>query len=367
MQIAEARLYRYELTYAHGTYRMSHGREITTLPSLVVGITTDTGLTGWGEVCPLGSAYLPVTVDGLESSIGGLLSVLIGLNPLDRAAVWAAMDDAFLGQPYAKSPIDNAVWDIAGQAAGQPVYELLGGRRTERMPAYWAVPLDSAEATADFIAARKAEGGTRFQLKLGDDPDDDLARIQACAQTIGPGDLVLADANTGWTRAQAISVLRRFPDDHRIILEQPCESLSDNLALAPFLAAPMVLDECILSPDDLVRAAASKVVAGVNLKCSRVGGTTRQQLMKEFALALGLNVSIEDMWGGDIATAQIAHMAATVPERNLMLVPQYNEWNNEHVEDQPTSSDNGWMAPRTSPGLGVQPNIERLGKPVAQA
>ena len=147
---------------------MSRGRVIGRLDSTVVRLTTDEGLVGWGEVCPLGPAYLPAYAQGARAALRELAPTLIGLDPRNLAAVNDAMDAALAGHAYAKSPIDVACWDLLGQVAGLPVVALsavLG----DRFPLYTAVPPAPAEQMR--LRRRAPRRGVRhFQLKIGGDP-----------------------------------------------------------------------------------------------------------------------------------------------------------------------------------------------------
>src|SRR5436189_4550625 len=106
MRITSVDVHDFELTYVHGSYVMSGGRVIDSLSSTIVRVTTDTGLDGWGEVCPLGTTYLPAHVGGARAALQVLAPAVIGLDPCNLAAVNEAMDLALMGHEYAKSPID---------------------------------------------------------------------------------------------------------------------------------------------------------------------------------------------------------------------------------------------------------------------
>ncbi|MBS0393955.1 MAG: mandelate racemase, partial [Proteobacteria bacterium] len=173
MKIERLDIYNVDLSYVHGTYVMSGGRRITTLPSTLVCVTADDGRRGWGEVCPLGSTYLPAHAGGARAALSLLAPAVLGIDPTNLAAVNDAMDAALAGHAYAKSPIDVACWDLAGQALGVSVSTLLGGVRQDRFPLYVAVPLGTPEEMAEYVLARRREGIHRFQLKVGGDPVED--------------------------------------------------------------------------------------------------------------------------------------------------------------------------------------------------
>jgi len=125
MKITAIRAYRVELPLHEGTYRWSGGNSVTVFDSTVVAVETDAGITGYGEVCPLGPAYLPAYAEGARAGIREIGPKLLGLDPRDLGVLNRRMDAALRGHPYVKSAIDIACWDILGQAANLPVVTLL--------------------------------------------------------------------------------------------------------------------------------------------------------------------------------------------------------------------------------------------------
>lgn len=241
--IARVEVYEYELTYVHGRYVMSGNRVIEALRSIVVRLVTPDGLDGFGEVCPLGPAYLPAHPGGAQAALRELAPALLGLDASNLSSVRAALDRALMGHDYAKSAVDVACWDLLGKAAGLPVCQLLGGRLQETFPLYFAVPLGSVEEMAAYVTARRAEGIHRFQLKLGADPLEDAARARRVVEEAGPEDLVVADANGGWRLQDAVVAARALDGLPRLFFEQPCPTLEECLIVRQRTTLPMVLDE----------------------------------------------------------------------------------------------------------------------------
>ncbi len=360
-------VYGYDLTYAHGDYVMSSGRVVNVLPSTVVRITTRGGVEGFGESCPLGRTYLPGFGEGARAALRELAPALIGIDAANLAAVNQAMDATLRGHEYAKSAIDVACWDILGRIASQPVAMLLGGVLQAELPLYIAVPLGPPEAMAAFVERERAGGIHHFQLKLGDAPERDRDRVAAVHAVIGPEDAIIGDANGGWRRQDAIIAARLLEGFDRLRLEQPCPTLEECLAVRRLSTLPFVLDEVITDLPTLVRAATADAMDHVNLKVGRVGGLTKARLMRDAAVDLGLTLTIEDSWGGDIVTAAVGHLAAGVPPAQLFAASYMNDWTVEHVAGyQPRSRDGRGPVP-LDPGLGVEVDIDRLGPPLFAA
>src|SRR5579871_5779805 len=252
MRIKGIRAYRVELPLKEGSYKWSGGKAVEVFDSTVVEVLTDAGITGWGEVCPLGPFYLPAYAAGVRTGIGELGPHLIGEDPTQLAKLNLRMDAALQGHPYVKSGIDMACWDLLGKAAGLPVCTLLGGRYGDDFVLYRAISQESPEAMAAKVAGYRAEGYRRFQLKVGGDPDVDVERIKAVAAQLRPGDRLVADANTGWLMHDALRVVRavRAVD---VYIEQPCLTYEECLTVRRHTDHPFVLDEVIDSVDVLLR------------------------------------------------------------------------------------------------------------------
>jgi L-alanine-DL-glutamate epimerase-like enolase superfamily enzyme len=239
-----------------------------------VGVKTDAGLTGYGEVCPLGPFYLPAYAEGVRAGLRELGPHLIGEDPRQLTKLNRTMDAALKGHPYVKSGIDIACWDILDQATGLPVCELLGGRYGEDVQLYRAISQETPEQMAAKVAGYRAEGYRRFQLKVGGDPDVDIARIFAVAAKLQPGDRLVADANTGWVQHEAVRFAKAVRDVD-VYIEQPCLTYEECLAVRRQIPHPFVLDENIDDLGILLRAKADLAMDVVNLKISKLGGSRK--------------------------------------------------------------------------------------------
>ena len=206
MKITGISAYRVELPLHEGNYAWSGGKSVQVFDSTIVKVETDSGLFGVGEVCPLGPFYLPAYAEGVRAGIGELGPHLIGQDPTRLLPLNRFMDATLKGHPYVKSAIDIACWDILGQTSDQPICELLGGRQAEDLILYRAISQRSPDEMAANVAEYRAEGYTRFQLKVGGDPDLDIERIHAVAEQQQSGEKLIADANTGWTQHEAARV-----------------------------------------------------------------------------------------------------------------------------------------------------------------
>src|SRR5512143_1915450 len=296
MKITRILAYRVELPLHEGSYRWSGGKSVSVFDSTIVRVETDAGLVGHGEVCPLGPFYLPAYAEGGCAGLRELGSHLIGADPRQPGKLNRLMDAALKGHPYVKSGVDIACWDILGQAAGLPVASLLGGRYGEDFVLYRAISQESPEEMAAKVAGYRAEGYRRFQLKVGGDPDVDVERIRAVRGVLAPGEVLIADANTGWLPHQAARVVRAVRDVD-VYIEQPCATYEECLSIRRRTDHPFVLDETIDGLGILLRAAGDLAMDVVNIKIGKLGGLTRARQARDLLASLGIAMTIEDSWG----------------------------------------------------------------------
>src|SRR4051794_1164514 len=274
MKITRILAYQVDLPLHEGSYKWSGGKSVSIFDSTVVAVETDAGVTGYGEVCPLGPFYLPAYARGARTGIAELGPHLVGQDPLQLARLNRQMDAALQGHPYVKSALDMACWDILGKATVQRGCVLRGGRYGEAFGLYRAISKKPPDAMAGKVAGSRAEGYRRFQLKVGGDPDVDIERIRAVSGVLEEGDRLIADANTGWLMHEAARVVRAV-EDIDVYIEQPCPSYDECLSIRRRTSHPFVLDETIDGIDVLLRGHADRAMDVVNLKISKLGGLTK--------------------------------------------------------------------------------------------
>jgi cis-L-3-hydroxyproline dehydratase len=360
MKITHVFAHRVELPLRERAYKWSGGKSVTVFDSTIVGVETSAGLTGYGEVCPLGPFYLPAYAEGVRAGLRELGPHLLGEDPRQLIKLNRRMDAVLKGHPYVKSGLDIACWDILGQAVGLPVCELLGGRYGEDFALYRAISQEDPETMAGKVAGFRLAGYRRFQLKVGGDPDVDIARVRSVAARLQPGDRLVADANTGWVQHEAVRVARALRDVD-VYIEQPCLSYEECLAVRRQCDHPFVLDETIDDLNVLLRAHADHAMDAVNLKISKFGGLTKIKQARDLCVSLGLAMTLEDSWGGDIATAAIAHLAHSTPPELLFSTTDFNSYVTVSTAEGAPQRDHGRMAASKAPGLGVQPKMSVLG------
>jgi L-alanine-DL-glutamate epimerase-like enolase superfamily enzyme len=245
---------------------------------------------------------------------------LLGADPTELLVLNRLMDKQLKGHPYVKSAVDVACWDILGKVTGMPVARLLGGTCGEDVVLYRAISQRPAGEMAENVASYRDAGYRRFQLKVGGNADEDIARIRATREVLEPADKLIADANTGWLPHEAMRVCNAVRDVD-VYIEQPCATYRECLSIRERTSLPFILDENIDSIGMLLQAAQDRAMDCVNLKISKLGGLTRARQARDLCVSLGIAMTIEDTWGGDIVTAAIAHLAPARRPSSYSLPP----------------------------------------------
>ena len=363
MKITRITAHQVDLPLHEGSYSWSGGKSVDVFDCTIVAIETDEGLVGHGEITPLGPVYLPSFAAGARTAIAEIAPALIGHDPREVEVIDRVMEQTLKGHPYAKSALDMACWDLLGKSAGLPLVTLFGGRSGEDYTLYRAISKDDPEAMAANLAGYRAEGYRRFQLKVGSDVATDIARIRACRSVLEDGDILVADANTGWHRHEAARIVRAVADLD-VYIEQPCLSYEACVSIRRRTTHPFVLDESIDDLATLQRAIADDAMDVVNIKIGKFGGLTKARQARDLCVRNGIAMTIEDAWGGDIVTAAISHLAHSTPPDLLFTATDFNSYVTVSTAEHAPQRTNGRMAAPTRPGLGIEPRTEVLGPPV---
>lgn len=365
MKITRITVYQVDLPLEH-PYWLSGGRlKFEVLDATLVKLETDAGITGWGEGTPWGHTYVPAHGPGIRAGIETMAPFIIGLDPRRVLDVERAMDLALPGHLYAKSPIDMACWDIAGQAAGLPIADLMGGGSRTPKPIASSVGAKTVDETRAVMDRYRARGYVAHSVKIGGDVTRDIARIRDVEAHRPENEIILYDVNRGWTRQEALRVMRATEDLH-VMFEQPCETLDDIAAIRPLHSAPVSVDESLVTLQDGARIARDGLAEVFGIKLNRVGGLTKAARLRDIALAHGIDLFVMATGGSVLADTEALHLAATIPDHNIKAVWACQDMLTVDIAGGrgPRNID-GHLHPPEAAGLGVHPDEEALGDPVA--
>lgn len=351
---------------SHETYYMAEGKTCDTVETAVLRLETDAGLTGWGEVCPI-PHYLPAYARGVAPALEEMAPVLLGADPVGPEALMDSLDAFLQGHDYAKSAIDTALWDLTAQAAGLPLHALLGGARQQSMPLYHSLTCVAPGEMARMAREAHATGIRQFQAKLGADADwrVDVERLIRVREAVGDGPLVYGDWNCGASRLDATRVGRAVAHLD-IMLEQPCRTLEECAAVRNATGLPMKMDECAHDTASLLKAHELGCMDAVALKLSKFGGLSASRRARDLCLHLGAKMCVEDTWGSDVTTAALLHLGVATSPASLMNVCDLSGYVSPRLAESAPVRRDGRIAPPEGIGLGVAPDPDRLGAPVAE-
>ena len=365
MKINRITLWSVDLT-SHETYYMAEGKTCDTVKTHVLCLDTDSGLKGWGEVCPI-PHYLPAFADGVPSAITEMAPAIIGGSPFCVDAPMRKLDGVLQGHLHAKSVVDMALWDLFGKASGQALYTLLGGRTRADMPLYHSITCIAPDEMVRIAREAYGTGIRQFQVKLGADTDwqADAERLAKVREAVGSGPLVYGDWNCGATKLHATRTGRAVAHLD-VMLEQPCKTLEDCAAVRQATGLPMKIDESAYDLASLMRAHELGVLDAVALKLSKFGGLSAMRRARDLTVHLGAEICAECTWGSDIVTAASLHFAASTPQGALLNTCDLSSYVSPRIApDCPTRKD-GRIAPPTGPGIGVNPDLDLLGTPILE-
>ena len=294
-----------------------------TRPSVLVRLTDADGRHGWGQSVPVPS-WTYETVESVLTTLRHYLApLLLGRDPADFAGLHAALNTAIrpafsVGQPLCKAALDLACHDLAGRQRGVPAWQLFGAP-AEARPALtlsWTVASPKLEVVERQLAEGRARGYRNFNIKVGApqsaDYDVDLARR---VRAFAPAGFLWADANTGYTPAQALAIAPRLRDAGVDVLESPLAptQIRGYQALKKLGALPVLMDEGILSPVESEEFIALGMLDGIAMKPARNAGLWPSvqivnQLRTRGLLVLGSGLTDPDLslaaatqlfaWGG---------------------------------------------------------------------
>lgn len=365
MKIERISVYRVESPLPF-TYRWSGGRSLSTLDDTIVRIDTDSGISGFGESCPWGTRYVPAFAEGVRAGLTLVAPGLIGMDPRCLQEINDQMDTALSGHPYVKHAIDVACWDILGKSADMPVYDLLGGRLTDKARARVGISEASPDEMVRHLEERIGQDYSHFSIKVGTDADQDIARLMALSRSLKAGQTMVADANGGWMLNEAMRVTQALRDASNIYIEQPCRTYHECLAVRRASSLPMILDECIMDITDVARAYADNACDVINIKASRVGGITRSRQIRDLSVSFGMALYIMDTGNTELGGAVTMHLAHSTPEKAMLGVWNTKDWRIvDMAKGAPVGEDGKVFIDGVRPGLGLTFDDAVLGDPVA--
>lgn len=295
-------------------------RRTTTLDTVVVIVTDDDGVSGWGEA-PQAWRITGDSLAGTTACVEGpVRDALVG-GPADPREAWGRLDGCAVGNAGAKMAVDTALHDLAARRAGVPLaVHLAALRGGAPVRPDLLVPTDVTLAAGEPVAlaaaarARVADGFEVLKVKVGTDAAGDVARVRAVRAAVGAGVELRLDANQGWDAVSAVRVVRELEDAGLgvSLVEQPVPA-RDHLALAHVRAhvdTPVMADESLVDLDDLVSLVRLGACDAVNVKLAKCGGLTPAAELLDLAARHGLGTMVGSMMESHLGVGAAASLVA---------------------------------------------------------
>ena len=345
--------------------KSGRGGSHTLSPFLIVKVHTDERLIGLGEASctPRWSGEDQFTAQHIIKTY--FEPALIGLDPTDIAACSRAFMPLVANNPFTKSAIEMALWDIAGKAANKPVYQLLGGKVRELVPTKWSVSGRPPEEASDIAAWGIAQGFRKMKVKVGIDTAGDIARVRAVREVVGPQLPLGVDANGGWQTAdnalRAIETLREF---NLKFIEQPVSS-GDLFGMAQVRAnakLPVIADESVYTLADARNLTQANAADVFSIYVGKAGGLAPAREIAEKGgrpCTIGSNLEL------GIGSAAMTHLALATKQIEAetwpcdIIGPMFYE---DDILTEPLPINGGEARVHERPGLGVELDEEKIEK-----
>jgi len=337
--------------------------------AVVVKVTTDAGLVGWGEShhgrCHGAVAHLVNTT---------LRQLVVGMDASDVVGVWQKIYKMQLGSHgmgagccLAMSGIDLALWDIRGQAAGMPLYKLLGGS-SKPVPAYaGGVSLGYQDPAKLVEEARPllAMGYKAVKLRIGDTPKRDLARIAAVRKAFGDDLVILTDANTGYSLADARAAMPGMDEYGVGWLEEPfpAHDYRSYIEAKSFGLVPFAAGENHYTRFEFNRVIEDGAITILQPDLSKTGGITEALRIAALASAWKLPINPHSSMTG-LNMAATIHFLCAIDNGGYFEgdVSKGNLFRDELVSKPYEVGKDGCVRPLEGNGLGLKVNEEFLQK-----
>lgn len=345
--------------------RSGRGGAHVTSPFLLVKVHTDAGITGIGEASctPRWSGEDQFTGAHLIHTY--LEPLLAGENPLEIERLAQKFRLAFAANYFTKAAVEMALWDIAGKAANQPVYQLLGGKAREVVTTKWSVSAVEPAKAGDIARWAVTQGFKAMKVKVGLEPEGDIARVKAVREAAGTEIKLGVDANGGWTTAAAISTTERLYDYGIYFVEQPV-SPEDPTQLAEVrrkIRVPVVADESVYTLQDARSLALLEAAQVLSIYVGKAGGIGPAKSIAEFADSMGLKCTLGcnlELGVGSAAMLHLATAAKGIAAEEFpcdIIGPFFYQ---DDILREPLSLRPGQGSTSNKPGLGVELDDEKV-------
>lgn len=368
MTVAKHRIEGFRVHVVHVPAKATHSHgsgDVSGINAALLELSTDTGLTGWGEASPW-----PVFTGTVEGSAAALHTHLrphvLGEDPVQVTRLMHVVDSVLVGHPEAKAALECALLDLSGQIAGLSIAEMAGGISRDEIELSFSVANPDFDADLDDVARLWEDGVRLYKLKTGfKDHTFDLMRLERLRALYGDEIGLRIDYNQGLAAHDAIRIVRDLEAFRPDFVEQPVKR-HERAALAAITQAvdvPIMADESVFGVVDAVEGAHTRIADIFSLKIMKSGGIRRCLEVAAIARAAGIGVYCGCMFETSIAHAAGTHLAAALPELTLgceFYMSAY--FASADITDPKLPVSDGKVRLPQGAGLGVRPDPDALAR-----
>ena len=287
-------------------------RTVSSVEDVIVELHTDTGAVGYGEAPPTGV----ITGDTTGAIIGAIRDhiapAILGRGLDEFEDLTAAVQKALVHNTSAKAAVDMALWDLLGQKYSAPVYRMLGGARSNIVTDI-TISVNPPEEMARDARTAIQRGYDCLKVKVGIDPELDVARLAAVREAVGKDVKLRIDANQAWNAKQAVRILDQMQEKGLDIefVEQPVPAadLEGMQYVTRHASVPVLADESVFSPADALRIMQTGAADFVNIKLMKCGGITNALRIASAAEVYGVECMIGCMLEAKISVNAAVELA----------------------------------------------------------
>lgn len=334
-------------------------------PAVLIKITADDGTVGWGESVPI-PRWSYETLEGAVSTINNYLKpVILGMNPFDLEGIHHIMNkevaNAFsTGAPITKAGIDIALHDLLGRASGLNIAELWGRTLPDDLLLSWTLNPKTLDDLGPLIEKGHERGYRNFNVKVAPDIEFDVKMCKMVREQ-APDTFLWADANGGYELTSAIEAIPKLADAGVDVLEQPLKPnhLTGYQEIKKQSALPILMDEGVVSPTDLIEFIKLGCCDGIAMKPARCGGLRSAVQQVEIVRDAGLMFLGSGLTDPDVSLAAslILYGAYGLDKPAALNGPQFL---GESVIKEPFKPVDGRVRIPKGPGLGIEVDEDRV-------
>jgi len=341
-------------------FRIAIG-QTTVAETIFVRIWADDGQYGMGEA----NLFTPIVGETQATALAAardLARLVLGRDPLDLENRIAEMRRFMPFNPTTRSGFDMALYDLAGKAAGLPLYSLLGGAR-RTLETDNTVGIDTTEAMVDHAIEIVGRGFPAVKVKVGSTAEDDVERVTRIREAIGPAIPIRIDANQGWDRPSAIQALRAMEPLGVQYCEQPVaywdvDSMRD---ICEKTSIPIMADESLFDEHDALKLVTMRACDFLNIKLAKSGGLHVALRINAIAEAGGFRCMVGCMTESRLGLTAGAHLVSARPNITFADLDGADMLREDPVIGGMVYESGGRISLPEEPGLGADIDPAYLG------